>query len=103
MRKVIVAKLCLALILILTTFAFQPAFAQSVDVNIRIGTSLNNGRSITCSQGERLLRLRGFRDIRRVDCRGRFFVYRSSLGIRRFEVTLSSRDGRVVDMRRIRR
>ncbi|TCU20418.1 hypothetical protein [Rhizobium sullae] len=101
MGNFVVAKLCLALILM--TFVTQPAFAQSVDVNIRIGTSLNNGRSITCSQGERLLRLRGFRDIRRIDCRGRFFIYRAWLGIRRFEVALNSRDGRVVDMRPIRR
>ncbi len=101
MRNFLVAKLCLALMLM--TFASQPSFAQSVNVDIRIGTSLNNGRSITCSQGERLLRLRGFRDIRRVDCRGRFYIYRANLGIRRFEVALNSRDGRVVDMRRIRR
>lgn len=66
MGNFVAAKLCLALILM--TFVSQPALAQSVDVNIRIGTSLNNGRSITCSQGERLLRLRGS-DIRRVDCR----------------------------------
>lgn len=99
MRNFLVAKLCLALVL--TTFAAQPAIAQSVDVDIRIGTSLNNGRMITCAQGHRLLRLRGFRNIRRVDCRGRFYVYRASLGVRRFEVALNSRDGRVVDMRRI--
>jgi hypothetical protein len=101
MRNFLIAKLCLAVIL--TTFASQPAFAQSVNIDIHIGTSLNHGRSISCSQGERLLRLRGFRDIRRIDCRGRFYVYRGSLGIRRFEVALNARDGRVVDKRRIRR
>lgn len=63
MGNFVAAKLCLALM----TFVSQPAFVQSADVNIRIVTSLNNGRSITCSQGERLLR--GIPNIRRVDCR----------------------------------
>lgn len=77
--------------------------AEAVTVNINIGSSLNNGRSISCGQGERLLRNRGFRDIRRVDCRGRFFIYRAWRGGNRFEIALDRRNGRVVDMRRIRR
>jgi hypothetical protein len=95
------AKIFLFLILILAPPA--TASSQSLDVNIRVGTSLNNNRAITCSQGERLLRFRGFRDVRRIDCRGRFFVYRAWMGSRRYEVALNSRNGRVVDVRRIRR
>ena len=77
--------------------------AQAVTININIGTSLNNGRGITCAQGERLLRNRGFRDIRRVNCRGRYFVYRGWRGGSRFEIAVRSSNGRVVDVRRIRR
>ena len=82
----------------------QEASAQSnVNININIGTNLNRGLGITCGQGERLLRNRGFRDVRRVDCRGRFFVYRGWRGNTRFEISVRQRDGRIVDMRRIGR
>ena len=88
---------------LLLTPANMPVPANAVTVNINIGSSINNGRSITCAQGERLLRKRGFRDVRRIDCRGRYFVYRAWRGNSRFEITIRSRDGRVVNMRRISR
>lgn len=81
--------------------AIVPAPANAVTINIHIGSSLNNGRGITCSEGERLLRNRGFRDIRRMDCRGRYFVYRGSRNGSRWEIAIRSRDGRVVDVRRL--
>jgi hypothetical protein len=81
----------------------MPVPAHAVTVNINVGSSLNSGRRISCAQGERLLRNRGFRDIRRIDCRGRYFVYRGWRGGNRFEITVRSTDGRVVNMRRIRR
>lgn len=78
------------------------AIAQTnININIGIGTNLNRGRGISCSQGERLLRNRGFRDVRRIDCRGRFFVYRAWRGNTRFEIAVRQFDGRIVDMRRI--
>ncbi|MCX7304013.1 MAG: hypothetical protein NTV73_06710 [Hyphomicrobiales bacterium] len=80
-----------------------PAPAQAVSVSITVGSSLNNGRAISCRDGERLLRNRGFSDVRRIDCRGRFFIYPARRGGQRFEVALNSHNGRVVDMRRIRR
>jgi hypothetical protein len=80
-----------------------PVAEASVTVNIEIGTNLNRGRGITCREGERLLRSRGFRDVRRVDCSGRFFVYRAWRGGQRFEIAVRSRDGRIVDIRRLRR
>jgi hypothetical protein len=85
--------------------AASPASAQpvSVDININVGSSLNFGRGITCSEGAWILRNRGFRDVRSVDCRGRYFIYRASRSGWRFEVAIRSRDGRVVDFRRIRR
>jgi len=79
-----------------------PVPADAVTANINVGSSINNGRGITCAQGERLLRNRGFRDVRRMDCRGRYFVYRAWRGNSRFEITIRSRDGRVVNIRRIR-
>ena len=68
---------CLGLVLGFVVPVALPAPAHAVTIKINIGTSLNNDRAITCRDGERLLRSRGFRDIRRVDCRGRFFVYRA--------------------------
>lgn len=101
MVRQIVASLTVVIGLLLTP-AILPVPADAVTVNINVGSSINNGRSITCSQGERLLRNRGFRDVRRMDCRGRYFVYRAWRGNSRFEITIRSRDGRVVNMRRIR-
>ncbi|CAI2933883.1 hypothetical protein WHT83_20280 [Aminobacter sp. P9b] len=95
----------LAVGLLASPVALPPeAIAQSsVNIDISIGTNLNRGRGISCNQGERLLRNRGFRDVRRVDCRGRFFVYRAWRGNTRFEIAIRQRDGRVVDVRRIGR
>ncbi len=87
---------------LLLTPVIMPAPADAVTININVGSSLNNGRGITCVQGERLLRNRGFRDIRRIDCRGRYFVYRGWRGGSRLEITVRSSNGRVVNMRRIR-
>lgn len=95
------AALALSLLAAPVALPTQANAQTSVSVNIGIGTNLNRGRGISCSQGERLLRNRGFRDVRRVDCRGRFFVYRAWRGNARFEIAIRQRDGRVVDMRRI--
>ncbi len=81
----------------------MPAAVEAVTINTNIGASLNNGRGITCAQGERLLRNRGSRDIRRVNCRGRHFVYRGWRGGSRFEIAVRSSNGRLADVRRIRR
>ncbi len=102
MRNKIPTILALVFCLLATPLAF-PAPAQAVTININIGTNLNNGRPITCREGEWRLRNRGFRDVRRVDCRGRIFLYRAWRGNQRFEIALNSRDGRVSDVRRIRR
>jgi hypothetical protein len=80
-----------------------PTPAEASSVNITIGSDLNRGRSISCRDGEWRLRDRGFRNIRRVDCGGRFFIYHASRDGRRYEIALSSHNGRVVDKRRIRR
>lgn len=101
MRRLLLV--CLGLALSFAAPAVMPTPAEAVTISLQIGTSLNNGRSISCRDGERILRNRGFRDIRRVDCRGRFFVYRARRGGGRFEIAIRAHDGRVVDVRRIRR
>jgi len=101
MRRLLFA--CLGLVLSFALPVTSPAPAHAVTININIGTSLNNGRAITCRDGERILRNRGFRDIRRVDCRGRFYIYHARRGAGRSEIAVSSHNGRVVDFRRLRR
>ena len=101
MRRLLFA--CLGLTLSLAAPVAVPSPAHAVTINITIGSNLNNGRAITCRDGERILRRRGFRDIRRVDCRGRFFVYRARRDGRRYEIAVSAHNGRVVDLRRLRR
>jgi hypothetical protein len=101
MRRLLFACLGLALGFVVPAASPTPAHALTIEINI--GTSLNNGRAITCRDGERILRNRGFRDIRRVDCRGRYFVYHARRGAFRFEIAISARNGRVVDFRRLRR
>jgi len=95
---------CIALTLGLMIPAVAvPNVGHAITINIQIGTSINSGRGISCSEGERLLRNRGFRDIRRVDCRGRYFIYRGTRSGWRYEVAIRSSNGRVVDFRRLRR
>jgi hypothetical protein len=79
-----------------------PAPVQAASVTIHVGSSLNHGRAISCRQGQILLQNRGFRDVRRVDCRGRFFVYHARRGGNRFEVTLNAHTGRVSNVHRLR-
>lgn len=102
MRLRFLAGLALAFLLLTAPGGF-PASASNVTININVGSSLSSGRGITCREGERLLRNRGFRDVRLMDCRGRYFVYRGWRSGNRFEVVLRSRDGRVVSRRRISR
>lgn len=94
---------CLALVMSLVAPITLPTPAHAVTIDITVGTSLDRGRAVTCRGGERILRSRGFREIRRVDCRGRFLVYHARRGGSRFEIAVSAHNGRVVDVRRIRR
>jgi hypothetical protein len=71
----------------------------SAQVIVGSGSSLNHGRGISCPQGARLLRTRGFRGVRQTNCRGRYFTYR---GVRRgvsYEIAIRQRDGRIVNQR----
>ena len=106
MIRTTAALLGIATLLVFTPVgAPTPAQAVVIDVNIGfgIGSNLNRGRRMSCREGERILRDRGWRNVRRIDCSGRNFVYRGSRRGNRYEVALRSRDGRVVDVRRLRR
>jgi hypothetical protein len=80
-----------------------PAPADAVSINISVGTNLSGGRSISCAEGARRVRDRGFRDVRAIDCRGRYFVYRGRRGDRRYEIEVRRSNGRVVDVTRVGR
>ncbi|SOC35888.1 hypothetical protein SAMN05892877_102210 [Rhizobium subbaraonis] len=101
MRRAFIASLLA--VLAATPPVLAPVPAEAVTVNIQIGTNISGGRSISCQEGSRRLRSRGFRDVRAIDCRGRFFVYRAWRGGSRFEIAINRHTGRVVDMRRLRR
>ncbi|MCR6497456.1 hypothetical protein MUO32_00280 [Shinella sp. CPCC 101442] len=101
MRKNTWSAFALAFSLILPVSLPAPAYA--LEVSIHVGSNLNFGRAITCRQGQQLIRNRGFRDVRRIDCRGRTYIYHARRGNSTFEIALSSRTGRVIDVHRLRR
>lgn len=78
-----------------------PAYSQISQSSV--GTRINSGNRIHCSQGARLLRNRGYRNVRTLDCRGSHFVYRGDRRGRSFEITVRARDGRITDIRPLRR
>jgi hypothetical protein len=103
MKRLLIAALGLVFALSVTPLEAQSSRNINVNINIGPGTSLNFGRGISCSDGARILRNRGFSNVRAIDCRGRNFVYRANRGNGRFEVAVRARDGRVLDVRRIGR
>jgi hypothetical protein len=100
-----VMKIWASLIGICGLLAFaQPVTVAHAKVSVEVttgGSSWGKGR-ISCSRGARILRDRGYRDIVRKDCYGRFYVYRAWRDSRRYEIALDARSGRVVDRRRVR-
>lgn len=77
-----------------------PAFSQNQTA--LVGTRINNGHRIRCSEGARLLRIRGFRNVRAIDCRGSHFLYRGDRFRRTYDVTVRARDGRITNVRTVR-
>ncbi|KWV40833.1 hypothetical protein AS026_25290 [Rhizobium altiplani] len=103
--KAILGSSLLSCALALVVFVSPVALPQEASAQIIIGSgsSLNHGRPITCPQGARLLRTRGFRDVIRDNCRGRYFTYRAIRNGNRYEIGVRQRDGRIVDVRRTSR
>lgn len=95
--------LCFSLALGLAAPLAMPTPAQAIEITLHNGSSFNTRRAITCREGERVLRQRGFREARRVDCHGRYFVYRAWRDGRQYEIALRARNGTVADMRRVGR
>lgn len=76
-----------------------PAFSQ---VNtVIVGTRINSGHRVRCAEGARLLRMRGFSNVRSLDCRGTHFLYRGDRFRRTYDVTVRSRDGRITNVRTV--
>jgi hypothetical protein len=81
-----------------------PAQASvTVNINIGNGTSLDSGRRITCAQGARLIRNRGFSGVTQRNCSGRTFRYEGSRRGNRYEISVRASDGRVTNYRRLAR
>src|SRR5581483_8161205 len=79
-----------------------PADARvNVNINIGTGTSLNFGRNITCAQGARLIRNRGFSNVTQRNCGGRTFTYDAWRRGRQYRVSVRARDGVIVDYFRV--
>jgi hypothetical protein len=95
MIKMLIAAAGLSLGLMMTPVATTPAQAGiSIDLNV--------GGRISCSRGRRIVENRGFRNVRARDCRGRHFEYFARRRGDDFIVTVDSRNGRIVDVRRRR-
>ena len=95
--------LILLLVSLLGLPVAMPRPAEAASVSISIGTNLSGGRSISCAEGARRVRSRGFRNVRAINCSGRYFVYRGWRGNRQFESAVRRSNGRVVDMRPVGR
>ena len=103
MVRMLATSLSIAAALVFADIAAPvPADARvSVNVNIGTGSSLNGGRSITCAQGARLIRNRGFNNVSQRSCRGRTFTYDAWRRGRLYSVSVRARDGRIVDYFRV--
>lgn len=83
-----------------TAIGTTPAFSQGRSASV--GTTINHGHRIGCTQGSRLLRMRGFHSVRTIDCRGSHFLYRATRLGRSYDITIRARDGRVTHVRPLR-
>src|SRR5215467_4198950 len=103
MVRMLATSLSIAAALIFADVAATVPADARVNVNINIGTgsSLNFGRSITCAQGARLIRNRGFSNVTQRDCRGRTFTYDAWRRGRLYHVSVRARDGIIVDYFRV--
>jgi hypothetical protein len=69
----------------------EPYWRYGLVINPRIG----------CREGRGIVADNGFRRVRIVECAGRIYTYTGRRGGRLFEISLSSRSGRIVDLDRI--
>lgn len=62
---------------------------------------VRTGPRVSCGEGRAIMRDRGFRSVRTIECQGRTYTYLGRRDGRTFRVLLSARSGRVVDMDRV--
>ena len=105
-RKSTIASLALLSLLALSPEVTAPARAD-VDVDIRLNLGYGGWGVIgvprgSCRHGRRVLERR-FNNVRPIDCAGRYYTYYGSRNGRVFVITLNSFNGRIVEIRRVRR
>lgn len=97
MNRMMMAAAALSIGLLMMPVATAPAKA-GISIDLNIG---GRGR-ISCGQGRRIVQDHGFWDVRPRNCGGRNYSYFGRRGGgRAFIITVDSRRGRVVDVRRI--
>ena len=72
-------------------------------VNIDLGIGGGGGGRISCRQGARIVSDAGFRRVRPLDCSGSQYSYRGFRRDSMFQITVRSRNGRIMNVDRIRR
>lgn len=97
-----VAALIVFVALIVSGVVSGPTPAFSQNQSAVVGVRINNGQRIRCNEGTRLLRARGFHNVRALDCRRSHFLYRGNRFSRTYDITVRARDGRITNMRAIR-
>lgn len=97
MIKMMMAAAGLSIGLLMMPVATAPAKA-GVSIDIDIG---GGKRRISCRRGERIVENYGFRRVRPRDCRGNTYSYFGRRHGDNFIISVNSRRGRVVDVRRI--
>ncbi|MGE0241905.1 MAG: hypothetical protein AB7S59_24535 [Parvibaculaceae bacterium] len=95
MIKMMMAAAGLSLGLLMMPVATAPAQA-GVDIDINIGGK----KRISCQRGRRIVEDYGFRRVSARDCSGSNYTSIGSRRGDRFRITLDSRRGRIVDVRR---
>lgn len=88
--------------LTLTDLTGAASARAPLPASVSVGTNLSAGRRISCSEGARMLRARGFSNIRMIDCRGTRFVYHADRRGHRLRIEVNARNGRVTHVDRVR-
>ena len=81
--------------------AGAPAAKADVDININLGFGGFYGSNISCRQGERIVERR-FNQVVPRNCRGSRFEYTGRRNGKWYVIKVSSRSGRITDVRRWR-
>ncbi len=79
-----------------------PVFVDPVPVYPGWGYPVYYARRwVSCAQGARIVRASGFYGVRATDCRGDNYAYIGKSGGRTFWISMRSRNGRIIAIRRL--